>query len=402
MQTATITLSPKPSDLKMFHPRTYDQIRKSVTEASTLPPFCYTSAEFYRAEVKHMFMKVWNFLGRADRIQKAGDYFTIDYVGVGLIILRDRDGSIKAFANSCRHRGTRIIDAEMIDTIDNTRGLKCPYHSWVYGLDGSLKGAPGMEETVGFDKTQSGLIPVRIETWGGFLFVNFDNDAEPLLDYLGDMPQVLVSYKCEDLILTRIKVHEVECNWKTHIENAMEDYHVPTVHGSTLNLLKVDHFNVPTKGAWFNMRERHEGTRALLEEDRKYAFPLNPSIRDHAAQGTNFVCINPSTMLGMTLDCVWYIELHPLGPTRTRVVVGSCFPKATTELPDFAERAKFYYKRWDKSIGEDNVIAVLQQRGLSSPMAEVGRMSKHEYLIPKLGAWWIDHTIDRGAALERA
>lgn len=389
------------STVEMFDPRTYDEIRKPATEASTLPPHCYTSEEFFRAEVEHMFMKVWNFLGRADRIPKIGDYFAIDYVGVPLIVIRDRDNSIKAYANSCRHRGSRLISTEMLDTIDNTRGFKCPYHAWVYGLGGELKGCPGMEQTVDFDKSRFGLVPVRIDTWGGFLFVNFDNNAAPLLEYLGDMPQVLESYRCEDLILTRIKVHEVECNWKTHIENAMEDYHVPTVHGSTLNLLKVDHFNVPAKGAWFNMRERHIGTRALLEEDRKHAFPLNPNIRGHAAEGTNFVCINPSTMLGMTLDCVWYIELHPLGPARTRVVVGSCFPKATTQLPDFEERVKYYYKRWDKSIGEDNVIARIQQQGLSSPLARPGRMSSLEYLIPKLGSWWIDHTIDRGAARQR-
>src|SRR3954470_9157391 len=104
----------------LFDPRTYDEIRKPVVEASTLPPHCYTSPEFFRAEVEHMFMKVWNFIGRADRIPKTGDYFTIDFAGVPLIILRDRDGSIRAHANTCRHRGARLIDAEMIDTIGRT------------------------------------------------------------------------------------------------------------------------------------------------------------------------------------------------------------------------------------------------------------------------------------------
>src|SRR4051812_30369121 len=113
----------------MYDPHTYDGIRKPATEATTLPPFCYTSEEFFRAEVRHMFMKVWNFLGRADRIPKVGDYFAIDFVGVPLIVLRDRDGTVKAFANSCRHRGTRLIDGEMVDTVDNCRGIKCPYHS---------------------------------------------------------------------------------------------------------------------------------------------------------------------------------------------------------------------------------------------------------------------------------
>jgi len=390
-----------PAIADMFDPRTYDGIRKPAVEATTLPPHCYTAPEFYRAEVEHLFMKVWNFIGRADRIPKHGDHFTLDFAGIPLIVLRDRDGSVKAFANSCRHRGARLIDGEMIDTVGNTRGLKCPYHGWVYGLGGELRGCPGMEQTVDFDRADYGLVPVRLEIWGGFLFVNFDSGAAPLLNYLGNLPEELAAYDCDNLVLTRIAVHDVPCNWKIHIENAMEEYHLPSVHGSTLNLLDFEHHDVDTRGAWFGIRERHSGTRALLEEDRRHAFPAIPGIHGHAAEGTNYVCINPSTMLGMTIDCVWYIELHPLGPARTRVVVGSCFPRATTQLPDFAERARYYYKRWDKSIAEDNEIARIQQGGMDSPLARSGRLSSHEYLIPKLGKWWIEHTVDRGAARGR-
>ncbi|MGQ0655882.1 MAG: aromatic ring-hydroxylating oxygenase subunit alpha [Betaproteobacteria bacterium] len=379
----------------MFDPRTYDSIRKPAIEATTLPPYCYTSAEFHRAEVERMFTKVWNFIGRADRIPKTGEHFSLDYAGVPLIVVRDRDASVKAFANTCRHRGARIIDGEMLDGIASTRGFKCPYHGWVYGLGGELRGCPGMEQTVGFDKSQYGLVPVRLETWGGFLFINFDPNAAPLLEQLGDLPEQYAAYDCESLRVTRIKVHEVACNWKIHIENAMEEYHLPSVHGSTLNLLHFEHFDVPAKGGWMAIRERHEGTRALLEEDRKHAFPPIPGIHGHAAEGTNYVCINPSTMLGMTVDCVWYIELHPLGPTRTRVVVGSCFPRATVERSDFAEKVQYYYKRWDKSIAEDNEIARVQQSGMASPLARSGRLSSHEYLIPKLGTWWIDRTVGR-------
>ena len=379
----------------MFSPASYARVRLPLEDAETLPPWCYTSEAFYRREVDRIFMKVWNFIGRADRIPKTGDHFSLDYAGVPVIVVRDRDGSVKAFANTCRHRGARLIDGEMLDTIASTRGFKCPYHGWVYGLAGELRGCPGMEQTVGFDKSQYGLVPVRLETWGGFLFINFDPQAAPLLEQLGDLPEQYAAYDCDNLRVTRIKVHDVACNWKIHIENAMEEYHLPSVHGSTLNLLNFEHFDVPAQGGWMAIRERHEGTRALLEEDRKHALPMIPGIHGHAAEGTNYVCINPSTMLGMTIDCVWYIELHPLGPTRTRVVVGSCFPKATIERPDFADKVQYYYKRWDKSIAEDNEIARVQQSGMASPLARSGRLSSHEYLIPKLGTWWIDHTVGR-------
>ena len=374
---------------RMFDPELYENLRLPATEAETLPPWCYSSREWYQAEVERLHMKVWNFLGRTDRIPNRGDYFTTEYAGIPLIIVRGEDDQVRAFSNSCRHRGARVVDGE-----GNCNAFTCPYHGWTYLLDGTLRNARDMEDTVGFKLGDYGLIPVRLETWGGFIFVNFDEEAGGLLDYLDDAPEVLNSYNCDDLICTRIKTHEVECNWKIHIENAMEDYHVPNVHGVSIGNKAVDHFPVESKGNWFNMRERHdEYTRALLQEDREHMFPRIKTLEGHAAEGTNFVCLNPSTMLGMTLDCVWYIQLIPFGPNQTHVEVGSCFPKETTELPDFEERVQYYYKRWDKSIGEDNEIAAVQQIGVSSPLARRGRMSREEYLIPKLGLWWVSHVL---------
>lgn len=371
----------------------YLSVMKPVEEAETLPPWCYTSEEYYKLEVENLFMKVWNFFGHVDQIAKPGDYMAVDYVGIPLILVHGMDGKIRAFANTCRHRGARVASGE-----GNCRNFICPYHGWSYDLDGRLKACAGMERTEGFDRAQYGLTPLRVETCGCFLFVNFDAAAMPLAEYLGDFAEVMAAYDLENLVLARRHVHDVACNWKIHIENAMEDYHVPMVHRGSISSKKVDHFSVPTTGAWFNMRERHDNhTRALLAEDMAQELPHIRTLAGHAAEGTNFVCLNPSTMLGMTLDCVWYIELQPQGPHRTRVVVGSTFPKETVARPDFAERAKFYYKRWDKSIGEDNVIAEVQQAGLRSPFAKRGRLSYLEPLIPRLGQWWVEHTLPAGA-----
>lgn len=390
-------LALEPTPEQMFDPKAYAGLYKPVTQGSTLPPWCYTSEEYYKAEVKHLFMKVWNFLGRADRIPNPGDFFTVTYVGVPLLIVRGKDMRVRAFANTCRHRGAQVEAKDH----GNCRAFKCEYHGWVYDLDGSLRGAAGMEKTENFDRGKYGLVPVRLETWGGFIFINFDRDADDLTTYLGDLPTTMAAYDCENLRVARIVTHEVNCNWKTHIENAMEDYHVATVHGTTLSKLQVEHWNVATKGAWFNMRERHKkGTRALLEEDRQHELPRIKTLTGHADEGTNFVCLNPSTMLGMTCDTVWYIELQPQGPHKTRVQVGSCFPKETIERPDFQDKVKYYYKRWDKSIGEDNIIAEVQHRGLLSPFAQPGRMSHLEPLIPQLGAWWVDHVM-RGVTADK-
>ena len=106
---------------------------------------CYTSEEFYKAEIERIFMRTWNFFGHVDQVKNAGDYIAVDYVGVPIIIVRGRDDVIRAFANSCRHRAAPVAQGE-----GNAGLFTCPYHSWTYELDGKLRGCPGMEKGQGF------------------------------------------------------------------------------------------------------------------------------------------------------------------------------------------------------------------------------------------------------------
>ena len=373
----------------MYDRASFANVFKPVEQAESLPPWCYTSQEFFDLEVKNLFMRVWNFFGHVDQVANAGDYITVDYVGIQLIIVRGNDGTIRAFANSCRHRGTPVADGT-----GNCRAFTCPYHGWVYNLDGSLHSCPGMEKTAHFDQGANGLILLRLEIFGCFMFINFDGTAEPLGDYLGNFPEIMGSYGLENLRLVRRLEHEVPCNWKVHIENAMEEYHLPMVHRATLNPKEMEHSAVPTSENWLDIREHHDNhTRSLLIEDLAHELPHIPTLEGRAAGGTNYVCLNPSTMLGMTLDSIWYLELQPQGPNHTKVVHGACFPSKTVARDDFVEKVPFYYKRWDTTLDEDNEIAGRQQRGLGSPFARPGRFSHLEPLVPELAQWWIKHII---------
>jgi choline monooxygenase len=373
----------------MFDRAQYAEVFKPVEQAETLPAWCYTSEEYYRAEVENMFMKTWNFFGHVDQVSKPGDYITVNFVGVPILIVRGRDRTIRAFANNCRHRGAPVAKGK-----GNRHLFTCPYHSWSYDLTGRLRGCPGMEQTENFDKSKNGLVPLRLEVFGCFMFINLDGQAEPLTDFLGDFPEVMGSYGLENLKLSRLVTHEVACNWKVHIENAMEEYHLPTVHKATLDPKQMEHSAAPTSGNWFDIREHHdENTRALLPEDLEHALPHIAGLEGRATGGPNYVCLNPSTMLGMTLDCVWYLELQHDGPHHTRVLAGSCFPSETVARPDFEEKVQYYYKRWDTTLGEDNDIAAHQQTGLYSPFAKPGRLSHLEPLVPELARWWIERTI---------
>ena len=374
----------------IFDPTRYAGVRKPLLEAETLPPECYTDEAFYKREVETIFLKVWNFIGRADRVPNAGDYFAFEFVGVPVVVVRVRDGLVRAFANSCRHRGAKVMQGEGKCTV-----MSCPYHAWTYAIDdGRLIGAMEMDETAGFAKKDFGLVPLRLELWGGFMFLNFDPDAAPLSDWLGDLPEVLAAYKLEEMVTTRRVEYDLACNWKVYVENAMESYHVPTVHQQTLQKQKRDHNPpIPTQGEYCGLFTRHTGSRALLPGAK--GFPYIENLSGLANEGTYYVLINPSTMFGLTYDCMWWLELHPISAGRTKLIVGSCFPESTTQRDDFAELVQNYYDRWNKSIVEDNDISDIQQIGLSSPFVRPGRFSYMEPLVHTIDNWVLDRVLGK-------
>jgi phenylpropionate dioxygenase-like ring-hydroxylating dioxygenase large terminal subunit len=373
----------------MFNATSYSGLRRPFAEAEMLPGWCYTSEVFYQREVERIFLKAWNFIGRADRIPNVGDYFTLEFVGIPIIVARGKDGAVRAFANTCRHRGSLIMTDE-----GNCLSFRCPYHSWAYGLDGNLVAAPEMDETPDFDRKDYGLIPIRLEMWSGFMFINFDRAAGGLAEWLGGLPELLRSYDLDQMICVRRREYDLACNWKLYVENAMEAYHVHTVHRMTLQRQKGDEPKVvPPDGEYMALYKQHEGSRALLSTDQGKGFPRIEGLAGNAAKGSYYPLAFPSTMFGCTIDCVWWLELHPQGPLRTKLIVGSCFPRKTAERSDFQTVVENYYKRWDISIPEDNVASELQQRGLMTPFYRPGRFSHLEPLVHTFGNWVIDRVI---------
>jgi phenylpropionate dioxygenase-like ring-hydroxylating dioxygenase large terminal subunit len=373
---------------RVLDPTLYAGVRRPVLEAETLPPAAYISDAFYGREIERVFMAEWNFMGRADQIPRPGDYFTVDFVGVPLLIVRDAEGRLRAFSNSCRHRGSAVADGE-----GNCRAFRCPYHSWVYGLDGTLLRAPHMERAAGFDPGRYPLVPLRLETWGGFQFVSFSPATPSLAEYLGDLPEKLESYRLDDMVVVRRKSSEMACNWKLFVENAMEELHIPTVHRKTIqqNTPMETHAPEPAGGQYCALFSTHEGSMALLKGDGGFS-PI-PSRRGKAATGTYFVMLYPSTMLGVTADCMWYLELRPLGPHRTLLIHGACFPRSTVAREDFEDVAARYFNRWDATAQEDIEASERQHRGLMSPFSAPGRFSHHEVLVHEIDNWVLDRVL---------
>lgn len=382
----------RPEGADLFDPAHYRGVRLPLTKASLLPTWCYTSQAFYERERERVFKTTWNPLGRAADVAHPGDYFTTELVGVPLIVVHDEGGVIRAFVNSCRHRGTVLVEGA-----GNRRDFNCPYHSWCYALDGALISSPGMDGVENFDRRDFPLLAVRVDTWAGFIFVNLDGRAPPLSDYVGDLETALGPYAMADMVCARKEVFDLRCNWKLLLENFKESYHLATVHATTINRyasIKTAGYHVEApNGEYLISFASHDGSMALLKGDR--GFPPIETLVGRTTLGSHFPVLYPAMCLCTTIDCCWYLEVHPQGPGRTRLIVGSLFPRKTVERDDFEKVVKNYFKRWDITVAEDNGICELQQKGLESGVAmPAGRFAPREMNVHAIDNWILDRVLD--------
>jgi nitrite reductase/ring-hydroxylating ferredoxin subunit len=234
------------SDLHPFERDEYwAEVNKHVTEATTMPPEAFRSVDFYDIEQEKIFAKTWQVAAFTDELREVGDVVTANVAGQPILLTKARDGEIRGFYNVCRHRGARLVKNP---TECGKKSIACPYHSWGYALDGRLVGTPlwGKENKVpdeilaerleasgtrndieNFDKADFGLLPVRVETWGPFVYANVGGDAPPLKEYLGRVTTDLELYPFDEFVTVRKDTLDVKANWKLLAENFMDFYHVP-------------------------------------------------------------------------------------------------------------------------------------------------------------------------------
>ena len=298
-----------------------------------MPPWCYTSEAFYKREVDRLFMKVWNFLGRVEQVPNPGDYFTLDFAGVPLIIVRGDDNEVRAFANTCRHRGSQLLEGK-----GSCKAIVCPYHSWTYKLNGELAGAPEMEETVGFRNEDHGLVPLRLETLGRIHLRQLrpTRGAARAIWAVSRTRSRLPARGHGARAAARVR-HELQLEALRRERERVRTTSRPCTR-KTIN----QYASAKTAGYWVEEAKgeycitfaQHEGSMALLKGAA--GFPVIESLAGRReAGGTYAPLIYPSTYLACTIDCAWYLELHPLGVNRTRLVHGALFPRTRQDRPDF-------------------------------------------------------------------
>lgn len=359
-----------------------------------MPAWTYTSPEWFDREMERMFRPAWHFAGLASQVPDAGRFFTVRMLDEPLIVVRDDGGRIRVFRNSCRHRGALLVEKQE----GACRGMRCPYHSWVYGLDGGLLRAPGLEDE--YDRAALGkigrnLIEVPSGVREGLIFVHLgDEDTSPTLDeYLGNyIDSVARPHQVSQMVVVHQREYTLESNWKLYAEVDMETLHTKHIHRGSIGEQPV---TVPeSKGQWLGVYHESEHTPALAPGQRGTGFPHTGGLEGKAAEGAHFSIMLPGFFLVTAQDCMWWIHKIPDSATRTRVRVGYCFPASTTERSDFEEVLPRYIERLDQVIEEDDWITEYQYRGLNG--SAPGCYVPEEHVVHRLDNRILDQVLDAG------
>ncbi len=378
--------------------------RGTHESAVGLPPSTYTDSDFHLFEIESVFGSEWLCVGRQEQIPNAGDYLAVTRAQEPLIIVRNGSGSISAMSGVCQHRGMCLSasvdrsDEEMLDRPQfdpgSGRQFRCPYHYWVYDLDGRLVGAPEMAQTPGFNLEDIRLPQLAVEVWKGFIFVNFSLDAVPLAPRLHKLEAVLANYDVDNLVTVEPEVmHDVPFNWKIMVENFMEMYHNSRLHNGI-------HDFAPSSGAWYQDYEAGDGAlfgfNQMVEPDGgfnptfKALFPPLPGITMEERQRIVFAFVPPTLLLGFQPDSAFWFAVDPTGPTSHDLSMAYIFPGSTIEREDFNETLDEAIDGVANFVRQDMPTNVATQLGLRSRFAPRGRYSWQEGVLAQFNSWLVE------------
>jgi phenylpropionate dioxygenase-like ring-hydroxylating dioxygenase large terminal subunit len=361
-------------------------VARPFESAQAMPPSVYTSEEFVEQELAGVFAKDWYCVGRADALKNPGDYVTAELARQPVVVIRDRDGGLRALSNVCLHRMSTMLEGR-----GTTRAISCPYHGWTYNLDGTLRGAPAMSLNEGFCKEAYKLPAVRCEEWLGWVFITLNPEAAPVAEKLAEIEAMVAGYDMTNYTETFYEEHVWDTNWKVLAENFMESYHLPVCHAGTIGgLSKLDEMVCPPGRAAFNYH-------TILKDDKlriAMAHPGNKRLEGEMRRTTFLLAIYPSLLITLTPGYFWYLSLHPKGPGQVHIRFGGGMSDDYRHDADAQENFEALKTLLDEVNVEDRGCTEKVYAGLSSALARPGHLSHLErpnydfaqYLHAKLSA----------------
>ena len=352
-------------------------VRREYRAASLLPKRAYHDPAVFAWERQHIVRRDWVMVGRVEDTPEPGTYILIEVEGDPLIVVHGRDGVRRAFHNVCRHRGTAVAE----EPCGKVVRFQCPYHAWIYDLDGSLIRAKHTDDLDDFSFDAFGLASVRLDTWQGFVFVSLDPDAPPLGDQLGDLVEHMARFDFSTLRSVKRIQYEVGANWKFIAENYSECYHCPGLHPQLNRLTPYDvGGDFDPSGAWQGgWMELADGAETMALGDghgSRDGRPAMAGITPRDERCVYYYLVWPMTFLSIHPDYLLVHRLVPLAPDRTVVVCDWLFEASTAAAPGFDPSDEIDF--WHLTNQQDWHVCELQQRGTRSSSWVAGRYANQE------------------------
>ena len=349
-----------------------DAVLAPLGQARSLPADAYTSKDTFAWEMDHFFDRSWPCVGRTEELAHPGAQTAVAFGSTGILLVRGTDGELRAFHNVCRHRGHELVEC---GSTAQGRVIRCPYHAWVYGLDGELRAAPRFHHLPADDPVHDGLVPVPAVEWHGWLFVNPSADGPDFPAHVGDLGNRIGPYQAERLTPRAALTYEVAANWKLIVENYHECYHCPNIHPELCRITPSDSGrNLDPDGLWcggsMDLKDHAQTMSLTGRSDR----PPLPGITDEMRREVLYFGLFPNLLISLHPDYVLFHRIEPLAPDHSRVECGWLFPSDAGPEIDPSDAVEF----WDITNKQDWRACESVQRGVASRGYRPGPLAMEE------------------------
>ena len=330
-----------------------------LAEAYTIPAAWYTDQRVADLELKNVFSRNWQAVGRLSQLEKPGQYVTATVADEPIVVVRGRDGKLRAFYNVCRHHAMTVMN----EPCGHAEHMRCPYHGWTYNLEGELRGMTEFDGVKNFERADNGLVPVLVETWEKFVFVNLDPQAAPLRDFLGKLVGLAKPLGFGDLKFVERRSYIQNCNWKVYVDNFLDGgYHVPHMHKGLNSVLDYTNYTIE------NVDRCCVQSSPVAVDTKSEASAANTRKGDRAYYFWQY----PNFMLNWYEGYLDTNLVLPMGPDRCEVIFDFYFGNVSEDTMPYIRESMSVSELVQQ---EDIVICDGVQRGLSSRAYQAGRLS---------------------------
>ena len=342
-------------------------------QSRMLPRAAYVDPAVFEWEQRNIFSG-WTCVGNAGDLAAVGAQKAVGTGPNAILLVRAEDDTVRAFANTCRHRGHELLAC---GATAKGRSIVCPYHSWSYRLDGRLRNAPGFRDVDGFEPDEFGLAELRLANWHGWLFVDASGEDAEFSEHVAGLEDVVGPYHPEDLTIVARHSYELATNWKVIAENYQECYHCSTIHPELSRISPpTSGENLELKGSWMGgWMSIVEGAETMSLTGKSGGVTIQ-GLSEQELRSVMYLVGYPNLLVSLHPDYVMTHLMTPLAVDRTHVECAWAFPKDVAAKADFDP--SYAVDFWDLTNRQDWAACESVQRGLTSPHARPGPLAPDE------------------------